>query len=153
MFEKVGFKIIMLWWKKCLWSVVERWIACWTIPIPWVFYYSLIRESVFYVHGNSVFDFSRSVKYAFTYMWFGNQRFARDWLFQFLVILASFKGKLGAKGVRPASSLATFVRIEDWELTFTRQLLNQEGLKLVWHTCYLHSLCTVTCHTTFESQW
>lgn len=107
----------------------------------------------FFVHGNSAFDFSWSVKYAFTYTWFRNQRFVRDWLFQFLEILASFKGKLGAKGVRPATSLATWVRIEDWELTFTRQLLNQEGLKLVWHTRHLHLLCTVTCHIIFESQW
>ena len=38
-----------------------------------------------------VFDFSWSVKYAFPYVWFVNQRLLREYFFSFLKILASLK--------------------------------------------------------------
>ena len=66
--------------------------------------------------GNWFSVFSWSVKYAFTFSWFVNQRLLREYFFTFLEILTSLKLVNYTKlDVKPAPSMR--LRMENWSRT------------------------------------
>ena len=77
-------------------------------------YFSVIRESIIFRPRFSVFSWS--VKYAFTFSWFVNQRLFREYFFTFLEILTSLKLVNYTKlDVKHAHSMR--LRMENWSRT------------------------------------